>query len=107
MTDHDDPVEISPGRPLRISADSLRALRKASGRSMSELMADDEDEALRFQVMGFAELYRRYSRAGHLPDAGELWERAGLVELVFLPEQLDPTNGEPSTTSPPSADIGA
>ena len=73
---------------------------------MGELLADDDDEAAKFQVMGFAELHRRYTRSGHMPDAAELWERAGAVELAFVAERLDPTSGGSSTTSPPSADIG-
>jgi hypothetical protein len=105
--DWDDPVEISPGN-MRFSVDAIRALRKASGRTMSELLGDDDDEAAKFQAMSFAELYRRSAREGHVPDAGELWERAGRVELVFVnAERPDPTRGERSRTSPSSADIGA
>lgn len=102
----DDPVEISAGN-LRLSADAIRALKKATGRTMTELLNDDDDEAAKFQVMGFGELYRRHARLGHLPDPAELWERAGVVELEFVNERPDPTNGEPSKTSPSSADIGA
>lgn len=107
MTDHyDDPVEVVAGASIRMSPDAMRALKKATGRSMGELLQDDDDEAGRFQVMNFAELHRRYARAGHLPDAAELWEHAGQVEMSFVPERLDPTSGEPSKTSPSSADIG-
>lgn len=108
----DDPVEISAGN-LRLSADAIRALKKATGRTMTELLDDDDDEAAKFQVMGFGELYRRAVRNMHdgrvtdPPDAAELWERAGAVELEFVNERPDPTNGEPSKTSPSSADIGA
>jgi hypothetical protein len=107
MTEHyDDPVEVTPGS-IRLSADAMRALKKATGRQMGELLADDDDEAAKFQVMGFAELHRRYTRLGHLPDPAELWERAGIVELSFVPgDRPDPTSGESSTTSPPSAATG-
>lgn len=93
MTD-DAPVEIGADHPLRLSADGLRSLKKATGRNLTDLLADDEDEIARFQVMAFAELYRREAGRGHMPDAGALWERAGAVEINFVqPERLDPTAG--------------
>ena len=46
-----DVVHISSDKPLRLSADAMRALRKATGRTMSDLFNDDEDEANRIQVM--------------------------------------------------------
>ena len=55
MTEHyDDPVEVVAGN-IRMSPDAMRALKKATGRSMGDLLADDDDEAAKFQVMGFAE----------------------------------------------------
>jgi len=103
----DEPVEVGADVPLRLSAEGLRALHKATGRSLTELVSDDDDQATRFQTAAFAELHRRAARAGHLPDAGELWERAGLVELEFVrAERLDPLDGGSSTTSPPSAATG-
>jgi hypothetical protein len=99
----DDPVTLIAGEGLRFSADALRALNKATGRTLTELV-DSDDQVDRFQTMAFAELHRRAARAGHLPDAGELWERAGRVELILEPAKpLDPTAGEFSTTSPLSA----
>jgi hypothetical protein len=107
MTSHyDDPISINSDAPLRLSADALRCLKKATGRTMSELLTDDDDDVGRFQVLAFAELYRRLARLGHLPDAGELWERAGAVELDFVSERRDPTPGESSTGSPPSVATG-
>lgn len=105
MTEYDDPIAVGD-LVFRLSADALRSLKKATGRTMSDLV-NDEDETARFQTMAFAELYRRYVRSGHMPDAGELWERAGRVDLVFAPSaELDPTNGESSTASPHSAATG-
>jgi hypothetical protein len=104
-----EPVEIAPDRPLRLSPNALRSLAKATGRSLSDLLTDEADEANRVQVIAFAELYRRADRAGHMPDAGALWEMAGAVDVEFNgPENpaMDPTEGASSTTSPPSADIG-
>jgi hypothetical protein len=95
MTDNlDEPIEVGAEHPLRLSADALRSLKKATGRTMTDLLDDDDDEVTRFQVLAFAELHRRASKAGHLPDAALLWERAGRVELDFVPaERLDPTGG--------------
>lgn len=104
----DEPVEISLDKPLRLSADTIRALKKATGLSMTEMLNDDEDEANRIQVVAFAELHRRGVRSGHLPDAATLWEQAGAIDVDFArPEPMDPTAGESSPTSPPSAATGA
>ncbi len=101
-----DPITIGGDAPLRLSADALRALKKATGRTMTDLV-QDEDDIVRFQVMAFAELFRRYHRSGHMPPADELWEQAGAVELEFgLGEPLDPTSGGSSTDSPASAATG-
>jgi hypothetical protein len=103
----DEPIEVGTDHPLRLSAEGLRALKKATGRTLSDLLNDDEDEAARFQVLAFAELHRRAARIGHLPDAGDLWERAGVIELDFVAaERLDPLDARSSTTSPPSAATG-
>jgi hypothetical protein len=103
----DEPIEVGQDHPLRLSAEGLRALKKATGRTLSDLLNDDEDEAARFQVLAFAELHRRAARVGHLPDAGDLWERAGVIELDFVAaERLDPLDAKSSTTSPPSPATG-
>jgi hypothetical protein len=103
----DAPVVISQDRPLRLTADAMRALKKATGRSMSELLNDEDDDANRIQVTAFAELHRREVRMGHMPDAATLWEQAGAVEVEFVaPEPMDPLDDESSPTSPPSAPTG-
>jgi hypothetical protein len=105
MTDfYDDPVQISPGG-IRFSVETMRSLKKATGRTLSEL---NEDELDGMQATAFLVLHKRYAELGHLPDAGELWERAGLVEITLVEApRLDPTSGESSTTSLTSADTGA
>lgn len=101
-----DPVTITPNKPLRLSAEAMRALKKATGQQISDL-ANGDDEADRLQVLAFAELHRRAALAGHMPDAGALWEAAGLVEIDFQnAEPLDPLDGGSSTISPPSAASG-
>jgi len=105
----DEPVVVTQSKPLRLSADAVRALTKATGRTMTDLLNDDEDEANRFQVIAFAELHRRYARLGHLPDADTLWEKAGYAELDFEIEPTivdDPLGTGSSITSPPSAGTG-
>jgi hypothetical protein len=85
MTDYlDEPVIIAEEKPLRVSAAGMRALAKATGRSMTELLqgSDDPDaEADRMQAVAFLELYKRAAKLGHLPDAGTLWEQAGDAEI--------------------------
>ena len=110
MINDDAAIEVGGDHPIRLSADALRALRKGSGRTLTELLNVPEDDAEgqadKFQVMAFAELYRREVRGGHMPDAGTLWERAGRVELDFVVAERDPTPGESSTDSPPSVATG-
>jgi hypothetical protein len=107
QNDDEQPVVIDSERPLRLSAEAMRALRKATGRSMSELLNDEDDDANRVQVMAFAELHRRGVRLGHLDDAATLWERAGGVEVDFLaPTAPDFLDGASSQTSPDSAGTG-
>lgn len=106
MTD-DQPIEVGAEHPLRLSAEALRSLKKATGRNLTDLLGDDDDDVTRFQVLAFAELYRREAGRGHMPDADSLWERAGRVELDFVtPERTDPLDAKSSTTRPPSAVTG-
>ena len=110
MTDaiYGAPVEVSVERPLRLSADCMRALEKATGRTMAELTGEGADQADQVQLLAFAELYRRYRASGHMPTPAELWEQAGAIDLDFVPVRpLDPTAGESTTASPPSAATGA
>ena len=101
-----DPVTLEPGA-VRMSAEAMRGLKKATGRSMTDLLQDDDDEANRLQVMAYGELWRRAHRLGHLPDAATMWDYAGMVELEFVVErQIDPLEGGSSTTSPHSAATG-
>ena len=103
------PVTISPDRPLRTSADAMRSYTKACGRTLSEVLSEGEDDADRFQALAFFELHARAAKAGHLPDAGELYELAGRIELLFdtaVPVLADPLGDGSSTTLPLSAATG-
>ena len=83
MTDNlDEPIEVGAEHPLRLSADALRSLKKATGRTMTDLLADEDDEVSRFQVLAFAELHRRAARLGHHePDERVIGQ---IVEVVDL-----------------------
>lgn len=101
-----EPVELTVGT-IRLSADAMRSLQKATGRTMTDLIQDEDDVANRFQVMAFAQLYRRGARLGHLPPADELWEAAGAVDIEFEADgPVDPLDAASSTTSPPSVATG-
>jgi hypothetical protein len=103
----DDDIEIRADKPLRMSANALRALRKGAGRPMSELMEDDSDDGNRPQVMAFLELYSRAQRAGHPVEAGELWQLAGDIEVIYTqPPAPDPLAAESSPISPRSVTTG-
>lgn len=115
MTDYlSEPVVISGDKPLRVSANAMKALHKATGRSMTELLqgADDaEAEADRMQAVAFLELYKRAAKLGHLPDAGALWDEAGDAEIDVAADATptrvqDPLDGDSSRTLPPFADTG-
>jgi hypothetical protein len=106
-----DDVPIHVDKPLRLSADAMRALSKGSGRTLTDILQDPDDDATRWQATAFGELYRRADRSGHMPDAATLWEWAGRADLSFSVDaetlQLaDPTGRESSATSPPSATTG-
>jgi hypothetical protein len=101
------PVEITAEKPFRMSPEAMRALRKATGMSISDILQNEDDPETRFQAIIFGDMHRRLARLGHLPDAGELWDRAGKVDLEFSAAGApDPFDGERSTTSPRSAVTG-
>jgi hypothetical protein len=102
----DDEVVVDTERPFRMSPDAMRALTKATGSSLTDILQGDDD-ALRWQATAFGELHRRLARGGHLPDAETLWQRAGLAVIVIsAPTAPDPLGAAFSTTSPPSVDSG-
>jgi hypothetical protein len=106
--DDTDTLAISMDKPLRLSPDAIRALTKATGLTLTELLADDGDEGTRIQVMGFADLFRRYSRAGHLPDAATIWNQAARAYVPFVASSPpnDPLEHGSSTDSPDSVATG-
>jgi hypothetical protein len=104
-------IEWNPEKPFRMSPDAMRALQKATGRTLTDLL-QDEDEGVRFQTSVFGELFRDYARAGHLPDAAAIWDEAATIDVApemadALAAIVDPTRQGFSTTSPDSAGTGA
>lgn len=101
-----DEVVVDTERPFRMSPEGMRALRKATGLSLTDIL-QGEDEDLRWQATAFGELHRRLARRGHLPDADELWQRAALTAIVLeVPTAPDPLGAASSKTSPPFAGTG-
>jgi hypothetical protein len=80
-----DTITIS-GDPsaMRWTPNEMRALKAASGRTMTELLGEGADDADRMQALVWLRLYQD----GHQPD----WEAAGDVAIVYqeAPEP-DPT----------------
>jgi len=104
------PVKLAAGGvALQTSADAMRALIKATGRTVTDLLQGD-DEADQMQAFAFLELHRRYARAGHLPDAAALWTMAGALEIDLTAAApmlaTDPLGDASSKTSPPSVISG-
>jgi hypothetical protein len=95
-----DAVTIT-GQPsdFRLTANEMRRLKDETGRTMTELMGEEADDADRMQAM----VWLKLRRDGH--DA--TWDQAGDVAVEYEPEQQDPTSGELSKTSPDSAASGA
>jgi hypothetical protein len=89
-------VKIS-GNPA-FSPNELRVLKAMSGKTLEQIMNDEVDAV---QAMVWSALRDE----GYNPT----WDDAGDVkgEMTAPEDQLDPTTGNPSTTSPPSADSGA
>ena len=84
-----------------MSADAIRALKAETGRTMAQLTTAEDgepDEANAIQLQAWLE-YRRQGRVVAWADCGHVW-----VEMVDEPP--DPSNGEPSMSSPPSAASG-
>lgn len=79
-----DSVTVSASLQVRFTPNEMRQLKQATGRTMTDLMGEDGDDADRMQAMAWLELRRQ----GHDPT----WDQAGDVALVFEAEAPDPTN---------------
>lgn len=92
-------VVVTDQPDMRLTPNQMRALKAETGKTLEDLMGEGADEADRLQAMVWLELRRQgYSAA---------WDEIGDVAVEFKPSEPDPTSGERSTSSPPSADSGA
>lgn len=94
-----DSVEVSQNPDLRMSPNLIRALKAQTGKTLDELLGESADEADRVQTIVWLQLRRQGFDAP--------WAEVGDVALEYVEEEPDPTSGEPSTSSPPSATSGA
>jgi hypothetical protein len=76
----------------------LRMIRESSGRSWSQIMADDDSDE-KFAILGWLKL----RRDGHQLAYSDMDD----VVIRMTGEPPDPTSVAPSTSSPPSAATGA
>jgi len=94
-----DSVEVSQNPDLRMSPNLIRALKAETGKTLDQLLGEGADEADRIQTIVWLQLRRQGFDAR--------WDEVGDVALEYVEEAVDPTSGEPSTSSPPSAAFGA
>jgi hypothetical protein len=82
----DSPDLVTVGtKGFRVRANDIRALKKATGLTMGDLLSGN-DMADQTQAMAFLALRRQHPDE----DPGELWERAGDAEVEFEGEALTP-----------------
>jgi hypothetical protein len=94
------PTEITiKGTPdVRLTANEMRRLKADTGKTLTDLMGEDADEADRMQTMVWLELRRQ--------DFDVHWTDVGDVALEFVPEPPDPMSGGLPNSSQHSADSG-
>ena len=86
MTDElDDDVVTVSARGFRVRPNDIRALKKATGLSMGDLLSGD-DMADQTQAMAFLALRRKHPDE----DPALLWERSGDTEVEFEGEAPTP-----------------
>ena len=93
-------VRVAGDAPLRFTPNELAMIRAQTGQTITDLLDGDD----RWRVIAWL----RLRRVGY-PDVQ--WDELGdiEIELVATEDQAprDPTDARSSTTSPPSAGIGA
>lgn len=95
-----DVVRIAGDAPLRFTPNELAMIRAQTGQTITDLLDGDE----RWSVIAWLKIRRLGFPSVQWDDLGEIE-----IELVATegPEPRDPTDARSSTTSPPSAGIGA
>jgi hypothetical protein len=89
------PESIAVGASPRLTPNELRFLKVSTGRTLSDLFADEAD-AMQSMV------WLKLRRAGYAVS----WDAAGDVEAIMGDAAVDPTNSGPSPTSPLSVATG-
>ena len=91
-------VRVTP-RGFRMRASDAKAVMKASGRTLTELIDDSADLGDKLQAFAFLEL-RKLDRAnGEESDPGELWSLAEDVDVDLIMDGEVPTPDPLSATS--------
>jgi hypothetical protein len=93
-----DAITISGTPDVRLTANEMRQLKENTGKTMTDLMGEEADDADRLQTMVWLELRRR----GH----DVRWDQVGDVAIEFVVDLPDPTSGGSPKSSPPSAASG-
>jgi hypothetical protein len=93
-------ISVAGAEDLRVTPNELRMLKAVTGKTMTDLMGEEADDADRMQAVVWLELRRR----GYTPA----WEDAGDVAISFTGETppSDPTRTNTLPDSPRSADSG-
>jgi hypothetical protein len=92
------PEAVTVSGDFRMTANEMRRLKEVSGRTMTELMGEEADDADRVQAM----VWLKLRREGHDPT----WDQAGDVGIDYAAPVPDPTSDEHSKSSPDSAGSG-
>ena len=83
-----DFIVISGAAGFRLSPNQIRALKAETGKTLTELMGDDADDADRMQSMVWLQL-RREGRTVK-------WDECGDVAVDYEEALPDPTSAEPT-----------
>ena len=91
-------VSVSQAGDFRMTPNEMRELKAATGKTLTDLMGDEGEDADRVQAL----IWLQLRRDGYEPS----WEQAGDVSVIYEGEVADPTSAAPSKSWPLSADSG-
>lgn len=93
-----DFIVVTGTAGFRLSPNQIRALKAETGKTLTELMGDDADDADRMQAAVWLQLRR---------DGRDVrWNECGDIAVEYEEPEPDPTSGEPTKSSPDSAATG-
>jgi hypothetical protein len=94
-----DFVRVGGIGDVRLSPNEVRMLRAATGKTMTNLLGDDADDADKLQ----ATVWLTLRRDGYSPT----WDDCGDIQISMGgADESDPTNAPSPTERPSSADSG-